>query len=153
MIAGMGMSRQAAVVLLISMGLNLFLAGLVVGRVVMHPFPPPPPSPARFVDDLAAGLPASDGAILRQEFRAHAAELDQARARMDGARDDIGAALEAPTLDLPALQAALAHANEAKAGFEAILQGTMLEGVRQMSPEGRRGLVRMMPGGPPPPPR
>lgn len=144
--------RGARYVLLASLVLNLFLAGLMVGRFVAPPPPGPPPSPDRFIDALTRGMSPADGAVMRQIFAAHRAELDQAMAQADQARESVRDALEAQTFDQAALDAALGRAEVARRSLENLRQGVMTEAVRQLSPEGRRYLAQMVPGRPPPSP-
>ena len=144
----------------LSLALNVFLATLAVMR---PPFPPPrhgpPPSPAHIAERIAQTLPAADGAVLRQVFAVHAAEMERNHALIHALPDRVRAILAAPALDEAALKAAMADNRDAHAAMDDALAQVIVETATRLSPEGRAALARWdprpphPPGGPPPGPR
>ena len=99
---------------------------------------------------MAGGLPAKDGAILREAFAARAGEFERAESVHRTLPDRVRGILRTDPLDVAALSTAFAEASEAHATMDAALGAAMVEAAERMSPQGRRALAEWNPPGPPP---
>jgi uncharacterized membrane protein len=124
-----------------SVGLNLFLAALLIAHLLRGPAAEAPPTPAERIDRLAASLPQPDGDRLRAAMHAASgritAELDDFRA----AQDRVRAALRADPFDAAALRQAMQEARDRHATMGASVQEVIAAAAAEMSPAGRAGLA------------
>ncbi|MBI5163593.1 MAG: periplasmic heavy metal sensor [Magnetospirillum sp.] len=137
-----------------SFALNLFLAGMVASRLLAPDFPPPPPPPPeRMVAEIAATLPAADGAILRQVFAAHAAALEEGHRQRHRTPERVRAVLAADPFDAAALRAAFAEGRAAFTAQDRALEAAIVDAAEKMSTDGRHRLAEWAPPRSPRPPR
>ncbi|HLN24258.1 MAG TPA: periplasmic heavy metal sensor [Patescibacteria group bacterium] len=132
----------------ISLALNAFLVGVVIGRFDHRPFGPPPPK--EMAERMADGLPAADAALLRQAFAAHSGQFDLADQAMHGFPERIRQVLDAADYDPKALQEVLMEGHAAHDARDEAMSLALLDAAAKMSAEGRRKLAigRPPPGGP-----
>jgi uncharacterized membrane protein len=139
------------VVLIASLGLNLFFAGWLVGaRVVPWGFGPPPGPMQRMSEDLRRTL--SDEGFKIISRLVHELETNRAR-QFDGTgpqRDKFKAALTAEPFDRDALAKVLNDLNAEISRHRAELDGGIVDAVARLTPEDRRRLAEL-PLPPPPP--
>ncbi len=142
----------------LSISVNLFLAGLVVGQMLSpqshRPSGPPhgphgPPSPMHMAEEIARTLPPADGEILRAAFAAQAAAAHGTLPGPGDGMERIQKILTAPDYDAAALAAALTEFHHNHQIADHIIGAALLDAAGRMSPEGRRKLGEW---GPPPPP-
>ena len=124
-----------------SVGLNIFLAALLVAHLLRGSDGATPPTPAERIERLAASLPPADGDRLRAAMQAAsggiAAALDEFRA----AQDRVRAALRADPFDPAALRQAMQEAQVRHAAMGAAIQEVVATAAARMSPAGRAGLA------------
>lgn len=140
--------RTSRVVLLVSLGLNLFFVGAAGALVVRHSLSPPVASIATTdrsvaarIERLAATLPAADADILRAEFRANAAMVQNAQDIYRQAQDRVRQALRADPFAIEPLRAAMTETRTARQGFDQPLQELIATAAAKMSAAGRDKLA------------
>ncbi len=143
-------SRWTFRILIISLMLNAFLAGLVVARLDRpdRPGPPPEVDPMGMVGRVASTLPESDARILREAFQREREVLEAAAAALRDGPALLGQTLRAEPYDPEATRRAM---RELGARREVLIEGTgraFSAAAARMSAEGRRRLAEF-----PPPPR
>ena len=134
--------------LLASLALNLFFVGAAGALAARHYLAPQATTPATLdrsvaarIDRLAATLPASDGDILRAEFRARSAPVEAAQRTYRQAQDRIRQALRAEPFEVERLRAAMAETRAARPGFDQALQELIATAAAKMSAAGRDRLA------------
>jgi uncharacterized membrane protein len=132
-----------SVLLFASLALNVFAAGVVLGR--HHA-----PSPHWAQKDLALQnrLPAADRAVLKAAMEVHRDEFKALRAAIDAAR--AAAQQAAQSGDDAAVDAALEQERVGKEKFFALMRQARQDAETKLSPEGKRTLDAMRPRRPPP---
>jgi uncharacterized membrane protein len=142
-----------AVVAAISLGINLFLAGEIVGRQFHHgPPPPPPPDFESHLGQLWHEMPEADRDIVRGIISRRRAELMEKWHDARAAGQAVIAALHANLYQAADLQSALGRWNQRTLDFRNNFQDMLVEIASQISPEGRLHL-RFGPGADPHPPK
>jgi uncharacterized membrane protein len=135
-------SRWLVIVLLASLGVNLFFAGRFSAR---HTFGPPPPDPAtmlpHLIDDLASVLAEPDTNVLRQVFRSHEAEIRARSAAVRRAHDSVRDALDHEPFEEATLLAALDDVKAKDEALREVMQQAMIETATKISPEARHKLA------------
>jgi Spy/CpxP family protein refolding chaperone len=137
--------------LLASLAVNLFAAGMLAARFIMPPPPPPPRGPemmSHFIREMAAELDGADRAVVETVLHAHEATLKQRSAALGEARDGIRQMLRHEPFDRAGLEAALDEAGRRDQALRQIMQDMLVETAAQLSPDGRR---RVSDWGPPRP--
>lgn len=126
-------------VLIASLALNLFLAG-VVGVWALRPVfrgPPPPPEVGGMMDRMASRVPEADRPILRQAFGKHREDMARLFREARQSQQAVRAALRAEPFDIGAYDAASERVRKTRTAIEATMQSATREAVMAMSPEGR----------------
>jgi uncharacterized membrane protein len=161
-------NKWVVIALTASLAVNVFLAGLFVGRQMAGP--PPPlarfvmrererPTPWRpgdpdlppFIKRIADAMAPQYRAILIQAMDQHRADLTAAGLAFRDARMKMRQILMANDFDRPAAEAAMAELRDKETAFHAALQSALLDAAAQLPVQGRRQLVSPPPPGPPPP--
>lgn len=135
------------VALAASLALNLFLGGVVAGRLIGPPGHGPrggPPSPERMIEDMAGALGPEDARVLRAEFAA----VPRPTLDFDAAREPIARALRADPFDPDAFKAAIVHAEGLADQGKAAVLNAVVSAIGKMSIDGRRRLADWRPPGP-----
>jgi uncharacterized membrane protein len=142
-VSSIARSRWLVIVLLASLGVNLFFAGRFSARHAMGPPPPPDPSVMlpHLIDDLASVLAEPDTAVLRQVFRSHEAEIRERSAEVRRAHDGVRDALDRDPFERTALLAALDTVAAKDAALRQVMQQAMIETANKISPEARHKLA------------
>jgi uncharacterized membrane protein len=145
--------RASRWLLLISLGLNLFLVGAAGAFALRHYLAQPAAgaapvdrSVAARIERLAATLPASDGDILRGEYRATAPTVDGARDAYRRAQDQVRQTLRTEPFQPAAMRAAMSETRSARQAFDQLLQDVIASAAAKMSPAGRNKLAEWPPG-------
>ena len=151
--AGLGEDRASRWILLVSLGLNLFFVGAAGAFAVRHYVVadagravPVDRSVAARIERLAATLPASDGEILRGEYRATAASVDGSREAYRRAQDDVRQTLRSEPFRPEAMRAAMSETRRARQVFDQLLQDVIASAAAKMSVTGRNKLADWPPG-------
>ncbi|MDY0008746.1 MAG: periplasmic heavy metal sensor [Bdellovibrionales bacterium] len=159
-----------AAALFMSLSVNFFLAGLMIGDAVT-PAAPEQAKEAAVMSErerrqqewqkreeaLNAALNAEDRAVMRDIKAIYDPLFDGLRNELDTARAKVGAAMEADPLDQEVLDDAIANEAAIKSRLLQAMTDVRRATIEQLSPEGSRILREMMPfrrgpgaGGPPP---
>lgn len=150
--------RWVKAALFVSLALNLFLGGLVVGRFIQAPWGPfagrPDIGLDMIVDRLVAGMSETDQRVVKGAVDKHRVaiitKLEAARAAKAHVKDT----LRAEQLTSETLQSSLADVATTSDAARAEVMSLMLEIVPALSPDGRKKVVALLdarrgPGGPP----
>lgn len=162
--------KWVVIALTASLAINVFLAGLFVGRQMAGP--PPPfarfvmrrpqawrpgdPGLPPFIERIANGMAPQYRTILMSAIDKHRTEIMSAGLAFREARMKMRNILVAKDFDRQATEAALTDLREKESAFHGTLQSAFLDAAEQLPVEGRRELVNPPPPGPPrepPPPR
>lgn len=141
-----------------SVGLNLFLLGLLAAPLLSgpHHMGPPhsghgmPPSPEMRLEQMADRLPGEDGPKLRAIIAANKDHLANSHTQMEASFAILRTQLQADQPDMEKIRAALAKLGDAGSGMHSHMGDLMTQVAMQLSAESRRKLVDLM--GPPPRP-
>jgi uncharacterized membrane protein len=132
-----------AIIAILSVALNLFLAGNQLG----HEFRGPP-SPQNFEQRLHGwwrDMPAADQAIAAGVMQQHLGEILEKWRAFRPANQRVIQIMHSENFDPAEARAALDTANQRLADLRAALQSTLMEIAEKVSPEGRRHI--RVPGG------
>ncbi len=137
---GVGLISLVAVV---SIALNLFLAGNQLGHHFRGPMPPQ--NFQQRLNGMWHELPDADQVIARGVVDSHAADIMDKWRAMRPANQRTSLAMHADPFDPDEARAAYEKANEKSEAFRRALQDTLIEVAQKISPEGRQHLH--IPGG------
>lgn len=133
--------RTVAMALLVSLAVNVLLAGAIATHVLRQPAAPTGERWRIAAESLAATLPAADAATLRAVLANHTPALEIASADVRKAREGIRQALRAEPFNAAALDRAMAEFTarrlEVQKRFQAVIAGT----AAQVSPEARNRMA------------
>lgn len=147
-------NRGSKLLMIASLGLNAFFAGMLVARGNMPP--PPPhhrPSPAHLAEVLARTLPEADAVILRQGFADHMRQIERFDQEQESHIEELKSLLRQDPFDPAAFLAAMEKHRQRRDSFDALFQPAIADALSRMSPEGRRKLAEWRGPGPGPEPR
>ena len=139
--------RNARMLLLCSLALNLFFAGVAGTLLTRHYLAPPAAttpidrSVSARIERLAVTLPSTDADILRAEFRADTANVEAAQATYRQAQDRVREALRAEPFDPVKLRTAMNGTRGARQGFDQALQELIASAAGKMSKAGREKIA------------
>ena len=111
------------VALIVSVCINLLLAGVMVGGRWHHPQP------------WWRDVPEEVRPILKQAFDSHKAEFDARRDAVRQARQKVAELLKADPIDQAALDQALADLSQKSEAIRALGNAMMVEVAKQLTPE------------------
>lgn len=126
---------------LLSLGLNLFLAAMLIATW-RHP-PPPPylPMPDRFVERMAPDLSEADAARLRAAFEPLRGRYATLTEEYRAAGQTVRALLQPDRFDPQALRAATEAARAKRRQLGELTEETVLSLLPDLSPAGRLRLI------------
>lgn|GEM_PF-1280405 len=153
------LSMTLAAALFLSLSVNFFLAGLMLGNAVspQHPVLAEEaqtrmsPDEARRAEwqkrdeALRAALSAADRAIVQNHTEANKQAFEAMKTRLDDARQSVAAAMTAEPFDPEALDAAIETETEVKATFMREMYSARRAVMEELSPEGRQIFQEMNP--------
>lgn len=150
-------ARFLAIALFVSLGVNFFLGGLVLGRAASPPaeivaVPPPTPQPpggpapgalpsGGVLQQMMAAIPQEYRPAMRQAFELRRREIAAATLGIREARQRTREALRAETFDRARLDAAFAQLRARNDSLAAVLHGAAIEAATQMPVDVRRDLA------------
>ncbi len=137
---GVGILGAIAIV---SIAINLFLAGSVIGRHFRTA-----PSPGNFrqrIEMLLRDLPASDKTVAQTVVDSHYGDIVEKWRAFRPANQRAAAAMRAEPFDPAEAKAAYEAVNKQSEELREAVQETMIEIAQKVSPEGRQHL--RLPGG------
>lgn len=150
-------SMGLAAALFLSLSVNFFLAGLMLGNALTPDQPPvvaeekTAPEDSRRMEwkkreeALRAALSPADQEILQQSTEAHKEKFDRLKADLDAARQDVATAMATEPFDQAALDAAIEAETTQKAHFMREMFRARRSVMEQLSPEGRKAFQEMNP--------
>lgn len=134
-------------VLFLSLALNLFLLGVLVGRlpIPLRPWQGRPDVSIEFVvDRLASGMSEPDQRVLRDALARRQVDLKPKIDDVKQALADVQPILLADQVDRAALQAAIEGVLARRGAMQAEIVRLVVDTVPQLSLEGRRRIVEFM---------
>ena len=140
--------RLLAIVLFISVVLNLFLGGITLGRM-LHGDTWPWENPyvhefgffaGRAVQKLVRDLDSSDRDIVVDALRAHRDELLKLSTAMHDQRARVEVLIRAPQFDRKATEESFAEMRKRGDDMQAALGAAILDAVEKLSPDARQRL-------------
>lgn len=148
-----GLASAPRRLLVASLALNLFFAGVALAVVMRAPHKPvsfPSPnvedrSPRVRIDRLAATLPMTDARLLLTRFGAANGTLVEAEAASRAAQDRAREAFLAMPFDPAAARAALSGLRDARRDVWSIVHDVIIDAAGQMSPDGRARIAAWVP--------
>ena len=133
------------VLLLVSLGLNLFLGGLLLGRDAGGSLPLRPGLAGggmrAALEQLLTELPPDDRAVMRGGFEAHRTDIVDHVQGLRQARQQVARLLKAATFDAAATAAAMQVVRERTNALQEAMQSVVLQTAPQLSPAGRATLA------------
>jgi uncharacterized membrane protein len=135
--------RWLYIVLAISVLLNLFLAGFVIGRLsfpTAH-VPSEPGAGAMIARSHVRDLPVMERIRFGLAIREHASELRQTRDRLRDARAEAERAITARTYNEALVKARLADVRHAVTAQQEALHNALADALSTLSPQSRAELV------------
>lgn len=133
--------------LLGSLALNLFFAGVALAIVIRAPAPPTWDRNVFVrVEHIADTLPPADADLLRGQINANRQLIDEAQTQFHSAQAQIHELLRHEPFDAEAMRAAMAKTRTARQNFDQVIQGVFAFSASQMSPAGRKALADWPPG-------
>lgn len=138
--------------LFVSLGLNLFVGGVLAGRYLAPAPPEPSPAFARLpmdedrpvqalVQRIAARLPAGERAAFVEAVSGHREAMAAAAGAVHEARRKVNMAMAAEPFDRAALDAAFAELRASSDQFRTAMHRAIADGVQGISVESRRHLA------------
>jgi uncharacterized membrane protein len=142
--------RLLAVVLFLSLLLNLFLAGLILGRVLHSDLWPGQNTythefgffAGRAVQRLVRNLDAADRQTVIETMRAHREELDRLSQQMHDQRERVDSLMRAPQFDRSAAEQAFAQMRQRGDAMQTALGNAIIDAIAKLPPEGRQRLAK-----------
>jgi uncharacterized membrane protein len=149
----MSMPRQSLVIAL-SVALNLFLAGWIVGdwtrtRTLPAPAPAAQPNqasgePRGMVNRMVAALPADQREQVETRFAARRDEAQRIGRNIRALRQKLGESIGAETFDRTAVEATLAQLRQQNTAAATSFHTALLDSLAGLPPEARRAMVASM---------
>lgn len=132
--------------LALSIALNVFLVGLIVGVALHRQESAMSPAGAQLSStdivrpfvQLAGALPREDGRALRESFRTRLPELVRLQRRSLQAAEQVRHDIGQKDLDMTRLREDLQAAREARLAIRPVIEGALVDALPRMSPAGRK---------------
>jgi Spy/CpxP family protein refolding chaperone len=142
--------RLLAIAFFVSLVLNLFLAGLVVGHLAhgelwpwrTHYAREFGPFAGRALDRLVHSLDESDRQTVIETMRAHGAELARLGKAMHDQREAIEQLIRAPQFDRKTVEAAFAEMRKRGDEMQMAMGTALLDAIEKLPPQARQRLAQ-----------
>ncbi|TKB67093.1 MAG: periplasmic heavy metal sensor [Nitrospira sp.] len=138
-------NRWLKIGLLISIGLNVLLVGLIVGRLLLSPFGPfsgrPEVKLEFLVDRITSGMSDADQHIVKSAMQRHQASLTEKLEAVRAAKMQIKEATMADTMTHESLQRSLERVGTTSDALRTELTALVVETLPELSLEGRRKVM------------
>ena len=142
MIAWLGSTRGLTALLVASLGANLFLGGMVLGRVTGEATQG---SQTRLsIQAMLAPLPDAKRELVRQEIGAIMPQVQQQFAALQKARAELAEEMAKPALDSGALERGFTAVQTHTMAIKAEFQQAIMRGLPALSQEERRALANAL---------
>lgn len=123
------------VALVLSVCLNVFVAGVVIGRVSAGGRPPLAQGGGGGFERFIATVPEEARPVVRQTLREHRPRIQERFLALRNARQDVAAIVGAEPFDRPAFEAAMATVRTRSKEMEAEMHGVIAEALAQLPAE------------------
>ncbi|WP_158240569.1 periplasmic heavy metal sensor [Telmatospirillum siberiense] len=137
-----------SILLAVSLGLNLFLAGW---EVTQHfgpsPYSKPHPAPETVAEAIANSLPAGDADILRKAFVEKRPALQEAREEYLNELARLRSIITTEPFDRDAFDASMSRMRATRQTERLLFGDTMRDVIPRLSPQGRQAFVAAHMGG------
>lgn len=146
--------RYLGLALLASLGVNLFLVGILAGdwvrgRALATREPPAATTDARGGDTIARGavqrllaaVPEAQRPEVERRLGAHRRDIQRANQQLREARERVQRVASADTLDRAELERAYAEQRERAAAVQKAIQVAAIDAIADLPPETRRAIV------------
>jgi uncharacterized membrane protein len=133
--------RKLSIALYVSLVVNVLLVSAIAANVYRERVEMPHQRGGFGMERLAERLPAADGVLLRNAYRARADELAASLEELRGLRQNTRRLLRSPSFDRQALADAMAAQRARQDALVTMLHDVLFEAASQMSPEGRGRLA------------
>jgi uncharacterized membrane protein len=130
-----------AVACAVSVLLNLFLAGVVVGRITLRGFGPPGPGGVVSREEIHA-LPDAERRAFAHIMHSHQADMRALHEHVRDARRAAAEAIGAPTYDRKLLEVRFAAVRQAQDAQGAAQNEVVIEALGTLSPASRAAIAR-----------
>lgn len=131
--------------LLISIGLNVLLGGLIVGRLLLSPFGPfsgrPDVKLEFLVDRITSGMSETDQHIVKSAMQRHQASLTEKFEAAHAAKMQVKEAVITDTMTRESLQRSLDRVGTTGDALRTELTTLVVETLPELSNEGRRKVI------------
>jgi len=149
-----GTPRWIKIALIVSLAVNLGIAGVIGGAVLRaHDAMRNNIEAPEGVAMLARAMPAQHQRALRHDMRMRRGELRPDREELRSLRNRFVVALRAEPFDIDAVNGVFADQREMLSNMTAAGHDSVIEQIRKMSPQDREKYIRRLLGNDPPPPR
>jgi uncharacterized membrane protein len=125
----------------VSVLLNLFLAGVVVGRISLRGFGQPGPGALALREEIRV-LPEAERRAFIHVMRSHQAEMRSLHEHVRDARGAAAEAVGAPTYDRKALEARFTAVQQAQDALGTAQNEAVIEALGTLSPASRAAIAR-----------
>lgn len=140
--------RWMKATLAISLAFNMLLGGLIVGRLLLSPFSPfsarPGINMAVLVDRLTDGMTEGDQRVVRTAIQQRQAALIDKLNAVQAVKAQMKDIAVSDSLTKDQLQAVLSQLSKATDELRSELAGLMTDTMPNLSPEGRRKVMRVI---------
>jgi uncharacterized membrane protein len=130
-----------AVALALSVLINLFFLGVIVGRITLPGFRPPGQGPVVSREEIQA-LPDAERRAFVHVIHSHQSEMRALHEHVRDARRDAAEAIGAPTYDRKALEARFAAVRQAQDAQGTAQNEAVIEALGTLSPASRAAIAR-----------
>lgn len=139
------MKRYKTLILSLSLVLNVFLIACGATLWVRHKMPQPFATPEQVEQAVLAPLQGQDRAAMERAFASRKTQIENARQNYRRSLRRAITIVAQPDLDVTALRHEAATAKAARSEMTGLMVDAILDGVEDMSPQGRRGLLSTVP--------
>ena len=130
-----------AVACAVSVLLNLFLAGVIVGRITLPGFAPPSQGGLVPREEIRA-LPEAERRAFTHVIRSHQPQMRAMRERVRDAKRAAAEAIGAPTYDRKLLEARFADVRQTQEAQGAAAHEAIIEAIGVLSPASRAAIAQ-----------
>lgn len=145
-------TKWALAVLVISLAVNVFVAGMFLGHALhrerggpefseVRPRPEGEHSMRAFVDRMASAIPGDDRGKFLSVIDGYKGELTQAEAKLRESRGKVRDAIAAEPFDRSALETAFGDVRARMQDVQKILHGALADAVSHLPPDSRKALA------------
>jgi uncharacterized membrane protein len=134
-------SRWIAGILAVSVLLNLFLAGMIFGRITLPGIRPLPAAGALIARARLRDLPTPERMRFAIAMRRHAPDLRAVRAGLRAARQAVESAIAAPDYNREIVQERFADLRQAQAAQQTAQHAALTDALGELDAKSRQAIV------------